>query len=474
MKSKFAVILMALLLSVGAYAQEMLGIAGSNYAGNFGIDMNPASMAFSPIKYELNVLSGNLMFQNNYIYFPKGTMSAGKFFKGNFFDYDWQDNYTSKDKTAFMQGTIKGPSFFTRIGKTAFGLHTGLKSYGSVRNLDYELAKFFYENTTYVPLHHLNLEASNNKVAAIIYGEVGASVAHQMDVGAGNKVALGFTGNYLLGLDAFYIKNDYMGFKFDNEAMLHVADLQAEYGYAVPQQGERNYFNIRGTGFSTTWGLQYMHGLNPEAYNVYASRLHFKKYQYKAGISLVDAGSILFAKDARTVQFKGNNFSWDGFDTTHVESVGQLGELIRSKVFDDDSSGITSTKFRTKLPAAISAQFDYGITYFLYVNATIIQPVTSKANAIRRPAQLSVTPRLESWRYEISFPLSWYEYEQFRVGTCLRLGQVVIGTDYLTSMLGLSKFNGFDFYAGIKHSNYATDKLSKRKKVKDTYNPDNI
>ncbi|HQO86121.1 MAG TPA: hypothetical protein PKX84_00565, partial [Bacteroidia bacterium] len=124
-----------------------------------------------------------------------------------------------------------------------------------------------------------------------------------------------------------------------------------------------------------------------------------------------------------------------------------------------------------KLPTAISFQFDYCLTHFLYLNTSIIQPVTSKSTAIRRPAQLSFTPRLETWRYEISFPLTWYEYDQLRLGTCLRLGQVVIGSDYLTSMLGLSKFNGFDFFVGIKHSSYAMDKLNKRKKekAKDTY-----
>lgn len=80
------------------------------------------------------------------------------------------------------------------------------------------------------------------------------------------------------------------------------------------------------------------------------------------------------------------------------------------------------------------------------------------------------------WRYEFSMPVSLYEYNQMRLGACLRLGQVVVGSDYLTSLLGLSKFNGCDIYIGIKHSSYAMDKLSKRKKrkAKDDYSGEDL
>ena len=35
---------------------------------------------------------------------------------------------------------------------------------GSVRNVDFEMAKLFYENSTYTPLQHTELEAGNNKL----------------------------------------------------------------------------------------------------------------------------------------------------------------------------------------------------------------------------------------------------------------------------------------------------------------------
>ena len=37
-----------------------------------------------------------------------------------------------------------------------------------------------------------------------------------------------------------------MQYRFDDESMLHVSDLKAEYGFAVPQDGESDYFKVRG------------------------------------------------------------------------------------------------------------------------------------------------------------------------------------------------------------------------------------
>jgi hypothetical protein len=475
--TKIYCLALLLIVALKSNAQEMWGMANSNYAGNFAIDLNPASMAFSPIKYELNVLSGNVTFQNNYLYLPKGNMSIGKFFKADFFNYEWQDRYTTENKNAYVHGMVKGPSFFTRIGQTAFGLHSALRTDASVRNINYQLAKLFYEGSDFNPLQQQQLLASNNKVSGMMYGEIGGSFAQQFKASEGNKVSFGLTVNYLLGLNSIYAQNDAMTYTFDDASLLHISNLNADFGYAMPDEGKQNYFNIRGRGISTTWGFQYMHGLNPEAYNIYAARLKLKKYKYKLGASLIDAGSILFTSETKRYSYFNSSLDWTGFDTTKIDGIAHLGELISNKVLEESATTNTDTKYRQQLPTALSVQFDYCLTHFLYVNTSLIQPVKMKAIGVRRPAQLAITPRIELWRYEISMPFSLYEYKQFRTGLAIRLGQLVVGSDYFTSMTGLSKFNGFDFYVGIKHSNYAMDKLAKRKKGNkkpDTYNIDNL
>lgn len=42
------------------FSREMNGIAHSNFAGNMGIEMDPASIATMPYRFEFNILSGDI------------------------------------------------------------------------------------------------------------------------------------------------------------------------------------------------------------------------------------------------------------------------------------------------------------------------------------------------------------------------------------------------------------------------------
>lgn len=460
-------------ITMQTHAQEMWGIVNSNFAGNMGLEINPASISMSPIKYELNIISGNLSFQNDYLYVPKEKVTLGKLYKGDIKEEDWRDRYTSSDKNAYMHLLVKGPSFYIRMGQTAFGLHASMRSDIAVRGLNYQLAKFIFEGSDYVPQQQLDLRASDNKITGLAFGELGVSLAQQIKSGAKGKIALGITINYLYGIGGGYIKNSGMNYSFNDETLLTVSDLNAEFGYSMPTGENNNYFKQRGHGYSTTLGFQYMHDFNPYAYNIHVRKL--KKYKYKVGASLIDLGSIVFNTETKVYSFNQNSFNWAGFDTSSIKSVDGFAQQVNSKIYDVVDGSVKSNKYRGQLPTAFSAQFDYSISSIIYVNASLMQPLQGKATGVRRPAQFAITPRIELWRYELSFPVSMYEYKQFRAGMALRLGQVIVGSDYLTALTGLSDFDGMDLYVGIRHSTYATNtmgKMTKEQKAKHQPTPD--
>lgn len=74
---------------------------------------------------------------------------------------------------------------------------------------------------------------------------------------------------------------------------------------------------------------------------------------------------------------------------------------------------------------------------------------------MNREKQIAITPHYEIRKFEASLPISFYEYKVFRFGVAVRYGVLVLGTDYLNSILGIAEFNGADIYFGIK---YACDK----------------
>ena len=108
---RYFFITVLLLTGKKVFAQEMNGIAHSNFAGNMGIEMNPASIAVMPYRFEFNILSGDIFLQNDYIYFPASDIPTGKFARlAPLLHEDFSDHYTKPPKNAFGSVLLKGPS----------------------------------------------------------------------------------------------------------------------------------------------------------------------------------------------------------------------------------------------------------------------------------------------------------------------------------------------------------------------------
>ncbi|MFM2362562.1 MAG: hypothetical protein RLZZ316_1464, partial [Bacteroidota bacterium] len=54
-------------ISTSVYAQENIGMASGNYAGITGVWFNPASIADSRYKFDVNIIGVNSYFNNNYL-----------------------------------------------------------------------------------------------------------------------------------------------------------------------------------------------------------------------------------------------------------------------------------------------------------------------------------------------------------------------------------------------------------------------
>ncbi|MFI5193423.1 MAG: hypothetical protein ACHQD7_05180, partial [Chitinophagales bacterium] len=67
-----------LILSLHSYllmlAQQDLGIRNGNYAGIEGALLNPSSISNSKLKWDINVLSLDVVFDNNFLFIPKGNV----------------------------------------------------------------------------------------------------------------------------------------------------------------------------------------------------------------------------------------------------------------------------------------------------------------------------------------------------------------------------------------------------------------
>ena len=116
--------------SICAQAQEMLGIANSNFAGNMGIFLNPSSIVIAPYKFEFNLLSVDVFEDNNYLFLRRNSRAIRKTIAGESISDDRFDDYytPSPTKRVYLSNYIMGPSYIRSKGNKAWGVHLAVRN----------------------------------------------------------------------------------------------------------------------------------------------------------------------------------------------------------------------------------------------------------------------------------------------------------------------------------------------------------
>jgi len=461
---RYFFITVLLLTGKKVFAQEMNGIAHSNFAGNMGIEMNPASIAVMPYRFEFNILSGDIFLQNDYIYFPASDIPTGKFARlAPLLHEDFSDHYTKPPKNAFGSVLLKGPSAVWRNDDIAFGVHFSLRSQISATNVPYHLAKFFWEGSDYTPQQKVPWKSTAFDLGALVYAEGGFTMAKTIRKKQQNITTGGATLNFLLGMSGVYLNSSMFDYTFVDESLLLIRGEDISYGHAIPYREEKNYLHPRGMGASINLGIQHFYNYIAQAYKPGMSGVKLKKYDVRLGLSLMDIGFIHFSENARKFELNNSTAQWPGFDTTKFKDVASIDSAFSYHLYNDATKSQAGNGFTMILPAAISGQADWSITPKFYLNLTVIQNIQIFDKSVIRPSQVALTPRFETRRVEVSLPLSLYQYNFFRAGLAFRYKWFVLGTDNLGWWPGLYEMNGLDFYFGFKYTSDIYDNIRFKK-----------
>jgi len=449
----------------------MWGIANSNYAGNMGMALNPASMVASPYSWEFHLVSGDLFLENNYIYIRKKSSILAKSVNGEGVAPDRiSDFYTKNNKNGFAQVNLKGPSFILNRGNFAVGLHTGFRMALSANRIPYHFAKFMYEGFDYEPQHGINYTSGPFSAVLLQWAEVGISLGGVLKEDGDNLFTGGFTLKYLAPMNAAFIRLNHIDYTVPNSLLLVVNNIDGSYGHtgfdADAGIGSQ-LFSKKGNGVAADLGVQYYHGRLERAYDCGKRSDDFKKYRYKIGFSAIDLGFVHMGKKARVFSFDDAFTAWPGIDTIKFENLADFDTSLSNQFTSNPFTSQTAEGFNIILPAAASLQFDYCLMPRWYVNASLIQRLPLGKNRILRPNQVSITPRYETRSFEVALPISSYEFTIPRVGLALRYKFLTLGTDKLGAFTGLWDIKGIDIYFGIKIS--TCGKSKKRVKGEDCF-----
>jgi Family of unknown function (DUF5723) len=389
----FALILS--LLPFVSFSQEMTGYSHSNFSGNMGMSFNPSLFVGSPYLYEWNILSGDIFVDNNYLYRKRlserfddvdNTDGSNDSQFGNFNDVATMDAYSSI--------MLRGPSYIRNDEKFSWGIHTALRSATSVTNAPTHLVKFIKEGYDYAPQHDILYKSDPFRVASMIWGELGGTYGKKLfEVREKKYLAAAVTVKLIGGFDAAFIDFDELTYTVTSPDSfdLDVLSTTGNYGHSFTDDENtlKKPFRFRGYGVGMDFGLTYYHKPKHGAGDCNKSAEVLKKYDFRAGLSLIDIGAVKFGKQAETYAFSSDNFIWPQIDDANINSVQQFDTTVSQYAFSNTTGSYDKDRLTIWLPSAIAFDFDYCIIPKFYANAALVAGIPLSSNAIVRSSMLS-------------------------------------------------------------------------------------
>ncbi len=467
-----------------ANSQTFLGLQHSNMSGIHQVGLNPANIADSRHKLYVNVVALGAGFNNDYLklnlpfsFTQLITNRVPSQYKNSSGGIAFRDEWLVES----LNDKPKNVNFYTQFRTPGVMLKL---SNGFSVGLQYKNTLSFQVNDVAEPLARLaryGIDSSSGSIAYSgpnnfqvgqtfgdnaftininAFGELGGTVAKTLINSKSMVIKAGVTPKLLMGYATGYVKNRGIQVKAPGSDTLIFGQTDVEYGYTDP-----SYFKdlsaanfdllrskIQGTGFGFDLGATFEY--KPEGVKNVTSQKN--NYLFRAGISLLDAGNIVYRQNVKNrhvvnntgdkVLVIGPEFAeaWSG---DNARGIRYTDSLMRT-IFVIDSS---SKSIKTRMPTTLNLQFDYNVFKFVYVGANWSQDVRGKKSiGMRKASYFMLLPRIETKAFELCLPIGLMnDYRTGRIGFYLRLGPVFIGSDNLIGQIRANNISGLDFYFGI-------------------------
>lgn len=442
MKKNNLLIILLAFLSLSVSSQSYIGYLSDNYSGVHDVISNPANIADSRFKTDINLLGASVFVGNDY---------AAIDFYGIFAnDFDNDDDYSilsPKDENNFFANIdVLGPSLMFNINdKSAAALFTRFRSNTNFLGVSGELFEKinndFGDNTDFM-IDNNNFNFNGNS-----WLEVGGTYAQEIMSKAQHYLKGGLSLKYLLGIVNVYSNSTNVSLNFD-------ADGTTPTDGSVTTTGTISYGNSSleedsngdpvikpGSGLGVDLGLVYE--WRPDYNGSPSVDKNLNKYKLKLGFAITDLGRITYKEGVEKEYDLNGTISESEFD-----SADDSDDLLNT--FYNETSSSTTTK--VLLPAAVHLDGDYNFKHYLYLNLSTTLSLISKnkVNGSTVRNRISLTPRFERKWFSFYSPISIYEYSGFQWGVGLRAGPLYLGSGSILSNLISDKSKAADVYAGLK------------------------
>ncbi|MFA9191863.1 DUF5723 family protein [Flavobacterium sp. FZUC8N2.13] len=443
MKKRIFLSLFAFASFCTANAQSYLGYTPDNYAGVQSVLYNPASIADSRFKADINLFSmsssvGNDMYGVNFF---------DAFKSGYDFDLEAKKNFSNANNAVF-NSDIMGPSFMFNIApKHTLAIYTRARAFVNVVDINGQVINdITKENSSTFPTATLG---SPNAVGNS-WGELGLSYAAVLFQRGEHFLKGGITAKYLQGVANYHFQGNNVSVKYDDfgNPLLDTYTTTGSAIYGSSQDFATNSdieIDSKSRGFGVDLGLVYEWRPEYTADRADINDLkEVNKYKLRFGVSVTDLGHMKYDKGVRNSYNLAGSFTHDDF-----EGYDNFDDFMKNEFTPIPINGAV----RSNLPTAIHADVDWNIHRKFYLNANADFGLVSKTKLNQNTIanRVSLTPRFESKWFSFYVPISYMDYsEQTQVGVGLRTGVFFIGSSSIVSNAISKSSRAADIHLGMK------------------------
>ena len=467
------------LLSVAASAQFFQGLRNSPFGGVTNVSTNPV-IANGRFIADVNLFAVGFNASNNYI----GINRKAFFNQELFNDPDFQANQlkervNGREKSAYVGMQAQLPLSFMctwgkKTNKYAFAFTSHFNSITNVDNISEQLARVSYYGVGFKAqevLSFLDKGVEDKSVSVkhmdwIDYGltysqKVYEKDEHLITVGGTFKLIQGIAGGYLHAKDLKY--------KWDDYDTLDILRTEVNYKYSQGSISSKGYpigevgdyikdlfaFKYARPGFGVDLGVTYEWSPDKREKYKYEMdceewwRFDRNRYTLAAGFSILDFGAVSFKQGEYSGNFVADIDDWYVKGSKYPEGLESIDDTIsaRFQVIPSDRKYFTMW-----LPTRFNLFLDYHIWKGFGLNFTsIISPnMAPKRNMVHHNTTFTLTPKYDHSWFGFYLPVTVDVLGNVSMGTTLRMGPLLVGTQDLLGLFAKKKVYTADFHVALK------------------------
>lgn len=436
--------LLVLIFILGSFAlqgQYYNGFITSDFSGVLSARLNPAAIANSPFKYDINLINGNAYLANNIGYFERYKEGIG------IKRYD-----DLNQRFIYGDQRLGGMSFLLSLpNRSSFALQYQARGVTSGINITPEFIQQFgrFQSIDFVGSSVTN---QSGEAATSFWHEIGLTYAFLLSENSYSRWKAGVTLKLINPVASTVSRLQNISYDIDQAGNAMITSMQGQLGYSSNLNeyeffdGNQSFTFPAAIGFKTAMdvGFTYESVLyrdDPKTKGLtsqYADIL----YEHRLSISLTDIGKM---------SFDYGSASFDVLDILPMNDPIDFDTLVSGftsvREFRDSLSQVANVvdltgTYSVSMPTALNISYDYNWRDNWFFNVAGQFDVSKLMNAdyrLKYANSITLTPRYDTGMSGLYFPIYINLEGDVEAGAAVRYGPFTLGTHSLGSLLSSKK-----------------------------------